>query len=460
MRIPSNGPAALAVWLCSRMTETVDEPAATGTNPLLVELTDEQVVLLSTIAWPLRSNQATNVRGWPVWDGVRRRFAHERPGVDAAHVLSSLPRLAPTRYWPDYGYGLWWRWDPKRSAGQVPLADDMVGLTIAGLFTLARHLDEPAMAADRIVRLISAAAAKESAVSPDRMWEVVDERDDLRQLLRTHGEGQIPLKGQTPTGQPVEWTLSVTAVARTLCREFQPFATYIPVEPFELNLFEMFYGGGALVPFAGVRDAEDYVSRVAGLARQEWPPTAHRSPLPLPETLDFLGYVLLADPSWTGAGGKLLTAGQSLVSPVANLRSTVTTEADFLARIADLWTVLGALAVPNAAPEEFARRDWTPGKQSLNNLQIWLENRFGDLYGDLVSADVQAIRDAQTIRTYGAHPNPRTAKRLREALDRFGLPLPILDWPGAWQVVQDRVAGAFDSIRVQLVALGAALTDA
>ena len=56
------------------MDDDITTPTEAVTHPLLIDLTPEQVALLRVIAWPLRSGRATDDRGWPVWDGVRRRF--------------------------------------------------------------------------------------------------------------------------------------------------------------------------------------------------------------------------------------------------------------------------------------------------------------------------------------------------------------------------------------------------
>lgn len=431
----------------------VDDDISTSTevisHSLLVDLTPEQVDLLRVIAWPLRSGRATDDQGWPVWDGVRRRFAHDQPEIDIEQVLSSLPRLPPSQHWPT-GYGLWWRWDPKRSPF-TPMADEQVGLTIAGLLTLARHDGAPALVADLIVGLIREAAGKDAAVSIEEMWNVVDERLDGRQRLGSIGAGGlIQLAGAKADGEPVESTVSVTVIGRVLCREYRPLATNLPPRDFQIP-----YGQGYLRPFLQVRDAVDYLDRIALLAQRDAVTPTHSAPLPLPETLDFLAYVLHAEPTWKTSNGKLLTAGQGLISPVAGLGAPATTQAEFLNRVSALWTVLGALNVPTPTDADLAIHGWKE-KGSLNSLQIWLENRFGEkLYAELVAEEFKIIRAAQKTRTYGAHPSGSTARDVKDALARFGLPFPILDWPAAWETIVSRLAGAFDSIRVSLISLGA-----
>lgn len=419
------------------------------THPLLIDLTPEQVALLRVIAWPLRSGRATDDQGWPVWDGVRRRFEHDQPEIDIEQVLSSLPRLPPSQYWPT-GYGLWWRFDAKRSPF-TPVADEQVGLTIAGLLALARHEGEPALAADLIVGLVREAAGKEAAVSIEEMWSVVDERLDGRQVLgSTDAGGQIRLTGAAADGEPVEVTVSVSVIGRVLCREYLPLAINLAPRDFQIP-----YGQGHLRPFRQVQDAEDYLDRIAVLAHRDAITPTHRAPLPLPETLDFLAYVLHAEPTWKTHDGKLLTAGQGLISPISGLRTPATTQAEFLDRVSALWTVLGALNVPTPTDADLHKHGWKD-KRPLNSLQIWLENRFGqELYADLIAEEFKIIRAAQKTRNYGAHPSGSTAIDVKNALTRFGLPFPILDWPTAWETILGRLADAFDSIRVSLISLGA-----
>ncbi len=427
--------------------DDLDVPPAEANHPLLIGLTPEQLALLRVIAWPLRSGQITDDRGWPVWDGVRRRFEHDLPEVDIEQVLASLPRLPPSERWPG-GYSLWWRWDLRRSTF-TPGRDEQVGLTIAGLYTLARHDREPALAADLIVELIREAASREAAVPIDEMWTVADERLDGRQALRAHDTGgQIRLSGTTVEGEPVEITLSVSTIGRVLCRDYLSFASRLPPHDFEIS-----YGQGYLRHFSQVRNAPDYLDRIATLAQKDTNTPTHQALLPLPETLDFLAYVLHADPTWKTSDGKLLTAGQGLIAPIAGLRAPATTQAEFLDRVSALWTVLGALNVPAPAAEELSSRGWQV-TGTLNSMQIWLENRFGpQLYEDLITEEFKIIRAAQKTRNYGAHPSGSTATEVKAALARFRLPFPILDWHVAWDTIQARLAGAFDAIRVNLIAL-------
>lgn len=284
------------------VVDDLDAPPNEANHPLLIGLTPEQLALLRVIAWPLRSGQITDDRGWPVWDGVRRRFEHDQPEVDIEQVLASMPRLPPSERWP-YGYGLWWRWDPRRSTFP-PGRDEQVGLTIAGLYTLARHDREPTLAADLIVELIREAASKEAAVPIDEMWTAADERLDGRQALRPHDTGgHIRLSGTTADGEPAEIILSVSAIGRVLCREYLSFASHIPPRDFDIP-----YGHGHLRPFSQVHDALDYLDRIATLAQRDTNIPTHQALLPLPETLDFLAYGVFR---LTGAAGRWLTPGIS-----------------------------------------------------------------------------------------------------------------------------------------------------
>lgn len=410
----------------------------TTNNPLFSTLDADQACLLRVIAWPLTAGLATDVQHWPVWDGVVRRFNAERPGTDTEAVLASLPRLLPTQFHP-LGYGLCWREgrDPQ------PLQPgERIGLTIAGLLSLAMHDSEPALAAERITSLIRQAVQLEADLPTEQIWAVEEGAFDIRPHLLTGAGGGEQLR---LTEGETQCVLTTTVAGLILLHEFEPLCLNTTQHNYEIKL-----GGGRLRRYREMVDAASYVHLISQLADQAHPEPAHTAPLPLPETLDLLGYVLHADPAWTVPGAALLTASADLSSAAA-LSRPVQTQADFLDRLGSLWTILGKLHVPAAAAEELSGRGWTRG--TINDLEIWLQRRFeANLFANRIRPQIAVIRAVQKIRTYGVHPgkdNQRDAARARE---RLGLPNPITDWASAWQSITDRLAGAFDLIRLELQA--------
>ena len=169
------------------------------------------------------------------------------------------------------------------------------------------------------------------------------------------------------------------------------------------------------------------------------------------QTLDYLGYVLAADPAW--GGKQRLTQAPDLQSAAA-FTAYVATRADYEAALSGVWNVVAQMTVP-PIPTEVAN-DRYEGKQpgSIARLDFWLVQRLGadSAALDRVSAALQLVRAVGRVRTEPQHASAGARADAIKARQKLGLPEVVWDYSEAWALVCDRLAGAFDVIRQEVQA--------
>jgi hypothetical protein len=172
--------------------------------------------------------------------------------------------------------------------------------------------------------------------------------------------------------------------------------------------------------------------------------------LRLIQTLDYLSYVLHADPAWT-ITDRLVTAPD--LQSAAALGLAASSEHDFRSHMGSRWTVLDQLKVPSAT-DEAAKRVFgstASAKGSLNHLEIWLRERLGsERYRAAASDAILTIRQIRRLRNEGAHATAETRTKAMKAKRSLGLPEVVADWYGAWEIIKSRAAWALDVIRLEL----------
>lgn len=408
-------------------------------------LAEPQVELLRLVWRPIA--EATD-RGqhpdWPVWDYVERSLYRAFPTLETAtdllaalpSVPASIPRARP--------YGLVWH------AGNVamgPGREDRIGLTIAGLTVLARHGAATLPLADALAGIIGAAAAADVALEPNPFAAV---------------KVEVPLSNYT-TGLAIptrerRYSFPDRLVAEGLGqdREYAPLSIH-PIDAPEGH--KVLLGRTVLRPYREVTTATDYLARIAVVHARHEDPVRFTSPLTLVQTLDYLSYVLTADPRWPD--GLRLTATPDLQSVTA-LVAEVQTRSEYEAALSALWNVLDHLHVPDVPPEVIKTRFGGSRPRSIGRLRYWLEQRLG------AGASLQrAIVALDTIRRVGrlrAEPQHGSTTIRQEALDarrQLGLADMVQDYHSTWAVVLNTVAGAFDTVReeVQHAAMDHSDTD-
>jgi hypothetical protein len=272
--------------------------------PLMEPLADQQVDLL-TMIWRAvcRPEEWSGAPTWPTWDLAARQLYLTRPDLaDATEVWLSLPTIARDPINLGAGvdplYGLVWLsgWTQRRE----PPAGVRIGLSIAGLAQLARHREaELGAVPDRLASLIGDLAEKEAALRPTP--------DGVAEGTLQLGE----LTGWLTMPQPDRVGVVPDKVTReVLVREYADVRVDPPLAD---SGHTVGLGYNRLRAYRGVRSAADYVRRITELAAAAEQPEHLVSPLTLVQTLDYLGYVLAADPTWE-ADRLTLVAGETAIS--------------------------------------------------------------------------------------------------------------------------------------------------
>ncbi|NEK60238.1 hypothetical protein GCU56_20480 [Geodermatophilus sabuli] len=398
-------------------------------------LASVQLELLDLIWEPIGS--AVN-RGhdpdWPVWDFVRRSLLSRYPTLETAEeVLSSIPALAwggPSR---SRRYGLVWH---EGHIAMSPGKENRVGLTIAGLAMLARSGRNTGPLADALAAIIGTVAAADEALSPDP-FEVVqadvplsDYTASVATLSREQGYGFPDRLIADGLGNGREYALiAINQIGRLL--------------PLQVLL-----GRQSLRPFRYVRNADDYLTCIDTVEDSQREPVHYSSPLTLVQTLDYLGYVLAADPQWFG--GPRLTVAPDLQS-AASLGMPVTTRSEYESALSALWNVLAQLNVPAVPKDILAARFHGKQPGSIGRLQSWLETRDADPASrERCMAALATVRQVGRLRTEPQHGSPQVRRQAVEARRRLGLPDVVHDYEAAWSRTLDVLAGAFNVIREEV----------
>ncbi|MFP3581349.1 hypothetical protein SB659_17440 [Arthrobacter sp. SIMBA_036] len=397
------------------------------TNPLMRPLQREEKDLLQ-ILWDylLQASKNTDGLGWPYWFYVEKMFRRQYPsGPDAKDVLASLPSVSrPPQPQPVAPYSLVWY---QTQATQQPNPADRVGLTIAGLAQLGSINSVCKDVANELVSVIRGLAQYEEDLEPQPHvvpTSTVNLQNHLEWFLQPSREKPFVVPG--------------LLICELLGREFVGVSAYSSGGQFTASLY-----GASLREFLTVPDAASYLDLIVSdsLAAEvsDW----HHSPLPLVETLDYLTYVLAADRAF----GLRLVEAPDLRSALS-LGATVATVAEFESHMNGIWNVIGAFKVPECSDEDLkARFGGDAAKGSLNYFECWLKANLDGPGFERSEKALQVIRSIRKIRVSQAHSRHDTRAAAINAQRRLGLPDTILDWGTAFELVKDRLAGAFDLIR-------------
>lgn len=375
---------------------------------------------------------------WPTWDYVSRALYREHPEIsDAYALLVALPSVPP-RSANAPRYGLAW-YDGLPAVAISP--ETRVGLTIAGL---ARVSTPTAVAvADQLARIIGELADAEDRLPLD---PATVGKDDLQlsEILRRSVE-EIGATSEVPPE---------AVVAAVLQHEYAPIQVYGMPDDYGnpgTQAFKVQLGRVSLRAFRGVRTAADYLDLVDTDAESHTTDELSISPLSLVQTLDFLGYVLSADPSW--GERPRLTQAPDLQSAVA-LAAAVVSRSDYESALSGLWNVIGQLNVP-AVPHEIAAERFQ-GKQpgSITQLAVWLEQRLSHDPAAMARARtaIKVIRAPGRLRAEQQHSSTSARAEAAQAHATLGLPSVLYDYASAWQTICARLADAFDTIRREVQA--------
>ncbi len=397
-------------------------------NQLTAELGDEQNYLLKLL-WDHICVTRPSGKGdlWPVWDHLARGLYQKFPTLEnAADVLLGLPTI-PCRRLSNGRYGLVWRKDPRTPE---PPPDERIGLSIAGFASLAANGAKSGWVADGLVDVIASLARQEEELPSS--WNIPAKDDEnLENVV-----GALAFAREQPV------PLSLGIIGPVLQREFATLSLADSGDNWTVILSHL-----QLRPYRSVNSAEQYLEMVCELASEWQPVTRHASPLTLVQTVDYLSYVLAADPLW-GKGGFVhapdLQAASSLVSAVSNRH-------EFEAAMNGLCTVMDQLKTP-AIPKNVVNDKYDgiqPASQA--RLEYWLKSRLAESDGlERVLEAMEDLRAARRIRVENAHSNTEKRKQAIRARRRLGLPELTADWTGAWETIRDRVAAAFDIIRQEV----------
>jgi len=399
--------------------ETAPDPRAPW------RVTDDQMVLLETI-WDTMGNYDDHY--WPTWDYVRRTLVRGSPSLDAQALLDTMPTV--TLYKQTRGYSLVWT---SVAATRQPRPDEWTGLSIAGLAVLADRRPAAGNYATMLARLIRAFSGEKRGLAPDPVT-VARTQITLTPLVADIplGPGDIRLAARATLGVLQREPLHLGALGADPPQlpSDLPRASVNWAPPLAVGILSE-----SLSAFHGVRDVDDYLTRIA----DQQPVATIQATMPpnlLAQVIDHLGYVLADDPAWRSPR---LIAVKSL-SAASALKMTVTTEADFHDAMSSLGAVVEQLNAP-ASPD--------PQDRSLSKLKHWLTTRLAMQPESLQRAvdAVERIGQAVELRNGRQHGGEKRGARARVQL---GLPEVIMDFGQAWDVVRAQVATAFDTIRQEV----------
>jgi len=399
-------------------------------NPLMRPLQPEEKDLLE-ILWDYVVRRSTNADGlgWPFWFYVEKMFRRQYPnGPSAKDVLASLPSVPrPAQPQPVAPYSLVWY---QTQATQQPDPTDSVGLTIAGLAQLGSANGVCTDVANELVSVIRSLAQYEEDLEPQPHvvpTSTVNLHDDLKWFLEPTREKRFVVPG--------------LLICELLNREFVTVNAFSANGQFTASLY-----GASLREFLTVSDAAAYLDLIVAdsvaAEFRDW----HHSALPLVETLDYLTYVLAADRAF----GRRLVEAPDLRSALS-LGATVVGAAEFESHLNGIWNVIGEFSVPECSDDDLkAKFGGDTAKGSLNYLECWLKANLDEPGFERSENALQVIRSVRKIRVSRAHSRHDTRAAAIKAQRRLGLPDTILDWSAAFELVKDRLAGAFDVIRQEV----------
>jgi len=398
-----------------------------------------QVDLLKLVWAPIVNADMYDIEpAWPVWDFVSRELHRQHPELeDAAKVLDSLPRLARAPRYRDHPYGLVWRSSPPTIR---PGPAEQIGLSIAGLEALASVQQVLADEPNGLAVLIGLLAQREARLQA-KPTEVA--RQDLPLESFTAG-----FKTATAGRR---YRFPDREVAKLLAHEYAP----VMVFPLEVESgHQVQLGQISLRQYRHVDSAAAYLDLVQDDAAAAAPQVFYQSPLTLVQTLDYLAYVLAADPQWPK--GPRLTNAPDLQSAAA-VSAVVTNQHEFETALSGLCTVIDQLAVPPVPPGTLAAQandqQRTEVQATISRLHDWLSRRLRD--GDQlarVNSAISVLRAVRTVRVEAQHRTSSTQDRAVKARRRLGLPDVVSDWSDAWNAIQSQLAGALDVIRQEVQA--------
>jgi hypothetical protein len=402
-------------------------------NPLLAPLTELQMAVLEAIWSPVELlGMGGQLAGWPTWDYVSRKLYRDHPTLAAAvEVLESLPEV-PARTVNTRSYGLVWH---DGHIAMKPGAENRVGLTIAGLWRLGKAGGGIRIVADELAGLIGYFAQVEAQM-PIEPYEVAKTDIPLAENI----------SGLTARTAAKPHYLTEPMVASVLQREYAPIQLFQPQNdgPYQVQL-----GRISLRDFRAIASAEQYLSLIERDVEDRIAPEPWTSPLTLVQTLDYLSYVLQADPLWDER--QRLTQAPDLQSAAA-LTATVTTRAEYESALSGLWNVINQLHAPNV-PDEIANSRFD-GKQpgSIARLEYWLQRRLRTDQAAVarVAEALTLVRAVGRVRAEPQHASAEVRAGAVRARGTLGLPEVVYDYGNAWAVIGERLAAAFDVIRQEV----------
>jgi hypothetical protein len=308
------------------MSDDLDESIVPDPgNPLLRPLEPVELDLLEAIWDPISRETAP----WPVWDYVSRVLYQGPEEVhDAVAVLAALPTVPAgpgSGHWAA-PYGLVWR----SGTGPDVSGQDHVGLTIAGLVRLAERAAPLKGVADQLTGIISSLATAERDIVPDPLREV---RAQIR-IDRLVDHVIVPAPG-------LSIPVSAEVVVDLLKHEHAPVGIVHGSQPPEAS--PTMY----LRPYARLSGAEDYLTRIGLMAQRRQRPAPTRRGEELLQTLDYVSYVLSAQPAWK-LTGRLVVVHD--LATAAALAADVSNQEEFKHRLSALGTVLDGLQTPQPSP--------------------------------------------------------------------------------------------------------------
>jgi hypothetical protein len=364
--------------------------------------------------------------GWQTWDFIWRNLVREKP--DSPNPELTLANL-PTVVVPGSGrrYGLVWEADPE-SGGP---AARRIGLCIAGLLRPIERKPSAAGFADGTVQLVASIARAEV--------ELLPERDGVASTRRPLNTFSPVLDALTRATVDARYAMTPLAVGQMLQREYIPLSINPAEDGGVVNL-----GWVSSREFATVQTAHEYLERIAeDTAQARQAALLAPSPLTLVQTIDYLSLVLETHPAW---GRNLHLVSAPDLQSAAVLGAHVESQQDFEAFVNAFWNIVNQFSVPKVPAIELD--PGRPAPKTLDRLAYWLESNVSDPLPDAVIVALGQIRDVGRIRDGFAHSAHGTRATAVDAASRIGLPSPIVGGVAAWETVQQRLAAAFNTIRI------------
>ncbi|GIF75680.1 MULTISPECIES: hypothetical protein [Asanoa] len=362
--------------------------ATNATDPLLRPLGAAQQHLLAVVG-----DAVTTTGGWPVYQYVQAKL--DEQGLDIEEVLATLPYFAHAQL----HYSL-----VRRDRHGVR-EEEPVRLSVAGM----AHLDAFAGTATMFLRVLNALAERRAA-APFEPGRVVAVQVSGPQLVAELGLQHHPGVGLLPEllgNEPATWHGS---------QQGGDDWTYQP--------------SSHLRRFREVADVDDYLTRM-----RAWllPP----APAPVLEAVSPLGVVAAfdyLDVVWQLKFDRKLVhvpSGERLV----RLTLPVAGADEFDSRLSALGEMFKGLDVPGTNGGPFDR------------LRRFLRRALPAVSVPAILGAVDTLQHVTHVRNAGQHVG--AAPQAATALRALGLPYPVTDHAGAWDVVQRQVINALDTIRAE-----------